>query len=188
MRAVHDEIVLAQPAPAFGAVKGKNKYTRWYFVTAALAVFLLSPLLFLGTGYTYAGMVAFFGVAAAVWFFYTYSVFTYADQMFWQDAVAGKREWVRTELRSYLNRKYMVDMSANEVENLMYYSGSHVYRQHEGSTQRVSVVLDGAYEILNSVPNYEKYVGEIPDVSRFNIKLLIVERPAQPKIYEFCQD
>jgi len=194
---IDKEVQLAQPAPYFGAVMGKNKYSRWIPVTVILALFAIATIFAPKEEFVvretdafsiYGIMLGFSIAGGVVWFFYTSFVFDHKNVVFHDNVRAGMYRWAATDLKDYLNARYGTNITPKEAQGLLTWMGSQIRRQHNGRTEYVEVFLKGIDPIKNCATVGETRVLPVPDVSRLNLELMMVERPEKPKVYEFTQD
>lgn len=194
MSRVQDEVVLIQPAPFFGAVRKRNKYGKWFVLTALLVAFFIASFFASTEVFTVGAaehtvssmMFGLSSIGGFLWACYTMIVFSYSSDMFRSDALAGRDRWVRTELRDYLNQRYGTDITEAQASNLTRYPGARINRTHNGKVEQVRVHLQGLGSIMNSVGYH--YVEENPVVSVEDLDLIIVEDPQKPRTYSFVQD
>lgn len=194
---VQDKVILQQPEPFWGAVKGKTSYGWWITVTGLFAAlieltFTVSKEEFTvrpGEVYSWFGiMLGVSAVAAIGWLVFTNHTFSLAQKEFFYDAVRGRDRWASTALRSYLNQLYGTSITEKQAVHLMRYGYNTITRQHEGRTEYVRVQLRGLDTVDMTLYSPEYSVGKIPDVSLLSPKLVIIEEPQVPRMYEFFQD
>lgn len=197
MSRLQDEVKLVQPLPFFGAVKKPHRYGKWLVWTALLTMFtvagFLAPTVTLwavnGSEHSLSGTIlSLAGIIGFVWLCYTVNVFSYSSAVFHSDALNGRDEWVKTELRSYLNQRYGTDITEKQAVNLLYWSGARITRIVGGREEQVRVVLTGLEPLKNCVSIAERAVYPLPDVSQLELELMIVEDPQKAKVYSFSQD
>lgn len=197
MVVLDQEVTLAQPAPFFGAKMGKNKYSRWVPLTVMLALFVASTVFapkeeFLvreSDAYSLYGIMLTFSILFGIlWVFYTSAVFDHKNVVYHDDVRRGMYQWAATDLRDYLNSRYGTDITSDQAQELMSWTGSHIRRQHDGQIEYVEVFLKGIQPIKDVAYVGDTHVQPVPDVSTLNIELMMVERPEKAKVFEFTQD
>jgi hypothetical protein len=190
------ETTLEQPKPYFGAVMGKTRYGKWimyttfYVILVGLTIFSTKEeFFFLEQPYSYFGIALTLSVISGiVWFFYTNYVFNRKNYEFYNDARLGMRRYARSEVRDWVNSTYGLDVSDEDAEQMLLSNWGYarvLYERPDGRNEYVQVRLDGLEKLSNSI-GYDGYdVGETPDVSRMEPRLMIIEDPKKPRVYEF---
>lgn len=191
------ETTLEQPKPYFGAVMGKTRYGKWimytvfYAILVALTIFSSKEeFFFLDQPYSHFGLALTLAIASGVaWLIYTNYVFTLKHVQFHEDARSGMRRYARSEVRDWINSTYGLDVSDEDAERLFMSNWSdfaHVmYERPDGRNEYVKVRLDGLHELTNTLSYHDYGVEETPDVSRLEPRLMLIEEPQKPRVYEF---
>jgi hypothetical protein len=196
---LNEDVKLAQPKPAFGAVMGKNKLRRWVLITI---LWVVAAIWFVTLIQTYdpngddfisrlvGGLGGLVFCGGIVYLGYTSVVFSHKKDVYKSDARAGMYEWARTDLRDYLNARYGTNIDEDQAQNLLHYSGATIVRTHKGERTWVRVVLRNIENITQSVHLAFDGVRGIPDVNNVELELCIIEKPKpeHAKVYEFYQD
>jgi hypothetical protein len=194
------EVKLAQPKPYFGAVMGENKYGMWVFITLAyVALVALTPFapkeelagFREGMSVSMFGLMLVASIAGGLgYLWYTDAVFSYKKWVFGRDAKQGLMDWVRTDLRDYLNARYGTTITEEQAIGFLYYGGERIARRHDGGVEYVRAWVKNLDRITDCVPFYsdDRETRPVPDVNKLGLELMMVEVPAEPKVLVFSQD
>ncbi len=200
------DVKLPQPLPAFGAEYGRNQhiqYRRYWIGAGVVALWLVAVTIFilasttmpeLNTFGSFMGFVVLYSIAVPVVALFggAYAVLNYTDEIFAMDAYNGRRQYAATYFKEWFEERYNVVIpNAGAAEDLM-----------EGGSARVRKRVGDKVELVNvrfdfDAPGFRRFAevarrpdtdyfstdDEVPDVSKVEFRLIVMEDPAQPRQY-----
>lgn len=201
---------LAQPAAAYGAVYGRDQkgQNKRY---AALAIYVVAFVALVGTAaWSFitdsvllqefheetsvaglcVGFAILFGVVGV--FGFVNGMLSYNQDVYATDIYAGRIKYAYTVFKDWLENAYGMNISKDDALWLLDGETVRVWRKNsEGRVEHLRTHFEytpsfAKFSAFGRYPHAEYAVDDsIPDVSEVEFRLMVVEKPAAPRVYEW---